>query len=433
MTGVHACDVEGIPSCEASCFLSGDGAASLQSLGNPHGKAFVDEAVVPSVVRPGGSSDVNSSSPFGMMGPSASPFAPLLEVVEPTARTAEEKSAFLEHWPSVSLQQSSADYYFNSYNHYGVHEDLLKDTPTMFSYQRAIRQNAHLFRDAVVLDVGAGLGICALLAAQAGAKRVIALETQSELVSMGSRVAQHNGFGPDKLTFVLGDAMSLDRLPGDIQQVDIIVSEWMGYCLMYEARLGDVLRARDRWLRPGGLMFPDRAKLHMALLDDSSYKTNHFDYFDNVWGFNYAAMKAHAHIEPVVSHFAAEQLISNCTCVLDLNLLRCSADDCYQMAAKYQLTCKRDGQVNAALLWFEILFEACHKPIGFGTGPDALPTCWKQTAFFLGSEGQEVRRGDRVRGAIAVKKPSESRRHLDVKISCGVNSRPVQLQYYRWT
>ena len=38
-----------------------------------------------------------------------------------------------------------------------------------------------------------------------------------------------------------------------VKQVDIIVSEWMGYCLLYEAMLDSVLYARDRYLAPNGL------------------------------------------------------------------------------------------------------------------------------------------------------------------------------------
>jgi len=35
-------------------------------------------------------------------------------------------------------------------------------------------------------------------------------------------------------------------------QVDIIISEWMGYFLLYESMLDTVLYARNRWLAPGG-------------------------------------------------------------------------------------------------------------------------------------------------------------------------------------
>lgn len=43
--------------------------------------------------------------------------------------------------------------------------------------------------------------------------------------------------------------------------VDVLLSEWMGYCLLYESMLSSVLFARDRWLRPGGAMLPDTATI----------------------------------------------------------------------------------------------------------------------------------------------------------------------------
>ena len=33
-----------------------------------------------------------------------------------------------------------------------------------------------------------------------------------------------------------------------VPKVDIILSEWMGYCLFYESMLNTVLYARDKWL-----------------------------------------------------------------------------------------------------------------------------------------------------------------------------------------
>jgi hypothetical protein len=38
------------------------------------------------------------------------------------------------------------------------------------------------------------------------------------------------------------------ELPHGIEKVDIIVSEWMGYCLFYESMLNTVIYARDKWL-----------------------------------------------------------------------------------------------------------------------------------------------------------------------------------------
>lgn len=47
--------------------------------------------------------------------------------------------------------------------------------------------------------------------------------------------------------------------------VDVLISEWMGYCLLYESMLGSVLYARDRWLKPGGAILPDIATMVLLL------------------------------------------------------------------------------------------------------------------------------------------------------------------------
>lgn len=43
--------------------------------------------------------------------------------------------------------------------------------------------------------------------------------------------------------------------------IDVLVSEWMGYCLLYESMLSSVLYARDKWLKPGGSILPDTATI----------------------------------------------------------------------------------------------------------------------------------------------------------------------------
>jgi type I protein arginine methyltransferase len=53
-----------------------------------------------------------------------------------------------------------------------------------------------------------------------------------------------------------------------VDKVDIIISEWMGYFLLYESMFDSVLYARDKWLKEGGIMMPDRAKMYISALDD---------------------------------------------------------------------------------------------------------------------------------------------------------------------
>lgn len=49
------------------------------------------------------------------------------------------------------------------------------------------------------------------------------------------------------VTLVKGKVEEVE-LPDGIDKVDIIISEWMGYCLFYESMLQTVIYARDKWL-----------------------------------------------------------------------------------------------------------------------------------------------------------------------------------------
>lgn len=71
------------------------------------------------------------------------------------------------------------------------------------------------------------------------------------------------------ITLVKG---KLEEAELPIQQFDIIISEWMGYFLLYESMLDTVLLARDKYLKPGGLIFPDTASLYICAIEDQEYK-----------------------------------------------------------------------------------------------------------------------------------------------------------------
>ena len=68
---------------------------------------------------------------------------------------------------------TSKDYYFDSYAHFGIHEEMLKDEVRTLTYRNSMWHNKHLFKDKIVLDVGCGTWILSMFAAKAGAKMVI--------------------------------------------------------------------------------------------------------------------------------------------------------------------------------------------------------------------------------------------------------------------
>ncbi len=101
----------------------------------------------------------------------------------------------------------------------------------------------------------------------AGAKHVIGVD-MSTIIEKAREIVAVNGMS-DKITLLQG---KMEEVTMPFPQVDIILSEWMGYFLLYESMLDTVLYARDKYLSPTGLIFPDKATIHMAAIEDGEYK-----------------------------------------------------------------------------------------------------------------------------------------------------------------
>ena len=143
----------------------------------------------------------------------------------------------------------ASDQYLEEYGTLYDHLGMLSDHERMRAYHDAIRLNAEAhFKGKVVLDVGTGTGILAIWAAQAGARRVFAVEGTS-VAQHAETMAKAHGFGG--VIEVLRGRMEDVTLP---EPVDVIVSEWMGYFLLRESMIHSVIYARDKWMREGGVM-----------------------------------------------------------------------------------------------------------------------------------------------------------------------------------
>ncbi|KAJ6945330.1 protein arginine N-methyltransferase 3 [Populus alba x Populus x berolinensis] len=190
------------------------------------------------------------------------------------------------------IKKANANY-FGAYSSFGIHREMISDKVRMDAYSQAILKNPSLMTGAVVMDVGCGTGILSLFAAKTGASRVIAVEASEKMASVATQIAKENGLwwcteGNNQYTGVMEVVQGMvEEIDKSIQikphSVDVLLSEWMGYCLLYETMLSSVLFARDKWLKPGGAILPDTASIYAAGFGRGGTS---LPFWEEVYGFN---------------------------------------------------------------------------------------------------------------------------------------------------
>ncbi|XP_051547671.1 protein arginine N-methyltransferase 8-B-like isoform X1 [Myxocyprinus asiaticus] len=303
-------------------------------------------------------------------------------------------------------EMTSRDYYFDSYAHFGIHEEMLKDEVRTLTYRNSMYHNKHIFKDKIVLDVGSGTGILSMFAAKAGAKHVYGIECSS-ISEYSERIIKSNHL--DSVITIIKAKVEETELPVD--QVDIIISEWMGYCLFYESMLNTVIYARDKWLKPGGFMFPDRATLYVVAIEDRQYKDFKIHWWENVYGFDMTCIRNVAMMEPLVDIVDPKQVVTNSCLIKEVDIYTVKTED-LTFTSAFCLQIQRNDYVHGLVTYFNIEFTKCHKKTGFSTAPDAPSTHWKQTVFYL-EDYLTVRRGEEILGSITVKPNENNERDLD--------------------
>jgi len=318
-------------------------------------------------------------------------------------------------------EQTSKDYYFDSYSHHGIHEEMLKDEVRTKTYQMAIMKNAHLFKGKTVLDVGCGTGILSMFAAKAGASQVFGVDCSS-IIDQAVQIVEKNGLS-SCITLIKGKVEEIE-LP--VPTVDIIISEWMGYFLLYESMLDTVIFARDKWLAPSGIMLPDKAIMYICAIEDAQVKHDRIDFWDDVYGFDMSPIKELALTEPVVDVVDAKAVVSNSVPILDVDILTCTKEQ-LSFSSNFKIRAHRNDYIHGFVAYFECAFTQLHKPIGFSTAPFAKYTHWKQTIFYL-REVLTVCNGEDISGRISCEPNKKNPRDLDIALSVNFHGRHSRME-----
>ncbi|KAM5551558.1 putative protein arginine N-methyltransferase 3 [Rosa sericea] len=314
--------------------------------------------------------------------------------------------AYIPNHGSKDMKNINDDY-FASYSSYGIHREMLSDKVRMDAYGQAILKNPSLLKSAIVMDVGCGTGILSLFAAQAGASRVIAVEASEKMASVATRIAKDNGLlwkspvgstahGTGVIEVVQGMVEELDKsMVIQPHSVDVLLSEWMGYCLLYEAMLSSVIFARDKWLKPGGAILPDTATIFVAGFGKGATS---LQFWENVYGFNMSCVGKElvdgAAKVPIVDVVEDHGLVTSAAILQTFDLVTMKPDE-VDFTASVVLEPNCDGATSGSndlksettwcygiVLWFETGFTSrfCkEKPAVLSTSPYTPQTHWMQT------------------------------------------------------
>ncbi|MEZ6017407.1 MAG: class I SAM-dependent methyltransferase [Planctomycetota bacterium] len=284
--------------------------------------------------------------------------------------------------------------YFASYSDPGVHRLMISDHPRTDGYRRAIESCVEGKR---VLDVGTGTGILSLFAARAGAEWVIAVDN-SAILETACELAAENNLA-HKIQFVSANAETME-LDGP---VDVIMSEWMGFFGLAELMFRSVIHARDKWLRPGGVMIPGQFRLQMAPTDDVHV---HQELGAGLWerpvyGLDFSLMIEREVSSPITAacDLSAASLMGPPATVLDLDLHVAKYEDFFFTAA-VELPIERSGRLSGFGGWFEVDLVP---GVTLSCSPMAPRTHWRQSYFPV--RPFVVQRGDVVRLAMEAQRP----------------------------
>lgn len=251
------------------------------------------------------------------------------------------------------------------------------------AYAKAIR--AAVNDESVVLDLGAGLGIHGLVAAGAGARKVILVEPD-EILHVAGQVAEDNGLSrPIELIHSRIETATLS------EPASIIISVFTGNFLLTEDLLSSLFLARDRFLKPQGVLIPDAGTMEIVPVSAPAYHAHEISTWSRrSQGVRYC--KARPYAANSIYYGSTEtfepEFLAQAAELLRIDFNTAADGGCHR---RIELTVEREGTCHGWLGWSNIRLGT----EWLSNAPGEHPTHWSQ-AFFSIDPPVELAAGNKV-------------------------------------
>lgn len=303
---------------------------------------------------------------------------------------------------------------------------MLQDNVRTGTYRDAIINNPSDFAGAVVIDVGAGTGILSFFAAQAGARKVYAVEASS-MAAHAKTLVEANGYGKI-IDVICGKVEEVDIK----EKADIIISEPMGFMLVHERMLESYIAARDRFLKPSGTMFPGTGTIYVAPITDSALYAEQmakvaFWKSQNFYGIDLSYLAAQAlkdhFAQPVVGYFSPSCMLCSTPAEHHVDFHTVTIEELTNISIPFKFRIQKTAIMHGFGCWFDVGFAGKSVFTRLSTGPADAGTHWYQCRLLLLSP-IAVNASQEVSGVIEMK--ANKSKSYDINVTASLEGTRIQ-------
>lgn len=254
----------------------------------------------------------------------------------------------------------------------GWHFPMMNDEERNSAYNDALIKT--VTPDSVVLDIGSGSGLLAMMAARAGAKHVYTCEVNRRIAEKAREIVAANGFA-DRITVIAKKSTDIEIGREIAERADILVSEILDECVLGEGVVPSVHHAREHLIKPDAVIIPSRATVYMALVE--APRLHEYYCVDKASGFDVSAFNEFSRAPYTILRLATYPYTFINDPVETFSFDLANPDSQGAAEKTFSLTADRDCTCHAIVYWFSLDLD---DEISIDTSPVHDRSCWMQAA-----------------------------------------------------